>query len=243
MILWIFCGFVMGSIAGSFIATLVIRWPDERATSGRSACDSCGAQLRWFELMPLVSFLAQRGKCRRCAAVIPYDHFWIELTCAFVGALSFAILPGVESFVGAYFGWMLVALTILDVRHFWLPDRLTFLLGATGFAAGLLDINPPLADRLIGGAAGYFTLAVIAWVYRQVRQRDGMGAGDPKLLGAIGLWLGWQTLPFVLLGASAIGFCAILYQIARKRPVTADTRLPLGALMAVAAIPVWLLTR
>lgn len=243
MICWGIGGFLAGSIAGSFISTLVIRWPQGRATNGRSECDSCSARLRWFELVPLLSFLLQCGKCRRCAAKIPREHLWIEVTCALAGAIALTVAPGGEGFAGAYFGWMLVALAALDFRHFWLPDRLTFLLGAMGLATGAIGLAPTLNDRLIGAALGYATLAIISLIYSKLRGRQGMGAGDPKLLGAIGLWLGWQTLPFVLLGASILGLNQMLYQLARKRPITLETRLPLGALMAVAAFPVWVFIR
>jgi leader peptidase (prepilin peptidase)/N-methyltransferase len=240
---WGFVGLVGGAIAGSFIATLVIRWPAGRATNGRSECDSCGAQLRWFELVPLLSYLVQRGKCRRCGERIAREHLWIEAVCALVGALALTVAPRGEGIAGAYFGWLLVALAVLDFRHFWLPDRLTFLLGAMGFATGAVGLSPSLDDRLIGGAAGYAALAAISFFYSKLRGRQGMGAGDPKLLGAIGLWLGWQVLPFVLLGAGLLGVNLILYQLARKRSITAQTRLPLGTLMAVAAFPIWVFTR
>lgn len=241
--IWAFAGILAGSIAGSFIATLVIRWPQGRATNGRSQCDSCSQGLRWFELVPLLSFLIQRGKCRKCAAKIPREHLWIEGACAAVGAVALSVAPGWEGIAGAYFGWLLIALAALDYQHFWLPDRLTFLLGTMGLATGILGLGPTLNDRLIGGAVGYGALTTISIFYSKLRGRQGLGAGDPKLLGAIGLWLGWQTLPFVLLGASILGLNQMLYQLARKRPITPDTKVPLGALMAIAAFPIWVFTQ
>jgi leader peptidase (prepilin peptidase)/N-methyltransferase len=243
VIWWGLAGCVAGAIAGSFIATLVIRWPQGRATNGRSECDSCGARLRWIELVPLLSYLIQRGKCRHCGANIPREHPWIEAACASVGAIALSVAPGGEGLAGAYFGWMLVALAVLDFRHFWLPDRLTFILGAMGFATGAIGLSPTLDDRLIGGAVGYAALATISFLYSELRGRQGMGAGDPKLLGAVGLWLGWQVLPFVLLGAGLLGLTLVTCQLARNRPITAQTRLPLGALMAIAAFPIWVFSR
>jgi leader peptidase (prepilin peptidase)/N-methyltransferase len=243
LIEWGAGGFIAGAIAGSFIATLAVRWPSGKATNGRSECDTCTVQLRWFELVPLISFIILRGKCRRCGAKITREHFLIELICALIGALALIMVPGGEGVAGAYFGWLLVALAILDFRYFWLPDRLTFLLGATGFLTGALGLYPSLSDRMIGGAVGYTVLRLIAWGYYRLRGQRGMGAGDPKMLGAIGLWLGWQVLPFVLLGASVVGLALILVQFFRKPPVTAQTRLPLGGMMAVAAFPIWLFIR
>ncbi|WP_293882273.1 A24 family peptidase [Sphingomonas sp.] len=240
---WVLAGTALGAILGSFIATLVIRWPQGRGTGGRSACDGCAVRLRWFELVPLASFLLQRGKCRHCGARIAPDHFWIEAVCVVVGGVALAVAPGWEGMAGACFGWILVALAALDLRHFWLPDRLTLALAATGVAGGAIGFDPPLSDRLVGGLAGFATLSIIAWSYKRLRGQQGMGAGDPKLLGAIGLWLGWQVMPFVLLGASILGINLVVYQLLRKRIVTSQTRLPLGALMAVAAFPIWVFSR
>jgi len=236
---WIAGGALLGAIIGSFLATLVIRWPEGRGLGGRSACDACGSELRWFKLVPLLSFLAQRGRCRRCGSPIAAQYFVIELLCAIVGGLALWRLPGFEGMMGAAFGWLLVALAALDLRHFWLPDRLTAAVALLGVAGASAGLHPPALDRLIGGMGGYALLWSIGAAYRLVRKREGLGAGDPKLFGAIGLWVGWQVLPFVLLGASAVGLGMALMLMVRQR-VTATTRLPLGTLLAVAAFPVWL---
>ena len=120
----------------------------------------------------------------------------------FVYAVSLVLVPGWLGLAGALFGWVLLTLALLDAGHFWLPDKLTLPL----LLLGLAIVNePPLLHRLIGAAAGYAVLALIALAYRAARGREGLGGGDPKLLAAIGAWLGWQALPFVLLAASLAG--------------------------------------
>ena len=151
------------------------------------------------------------------------------------------VAPGQAGFIGALSGWLLVALAALDVAHFWLPDRLTGLLVLVGIVSGLGGLAPSLLDRVIGAGAGFITLAVIATAYRRLRRREGLGGGDPKLLGAIGAMLGWQALPFVVLGASSVGLLFVGMQLASGRRVQAADRLPLGALMALAAFPLWML--
>ncbi|MDB5681781.1 MAG: peptidase, partial [Sphingomonas bacterium] len=190
---------VLGAIVGSFLATLVIRWPRERSViGGRSQCDGCGRTLRVWELVPLVSALASRGRCRSCGAAIDPRHWQIELGCAVLGVISGLAVPGPVGVAGAVFGWVLLTLAALDVAEFWLPDALTGTLAAAGLAT--IAVAPPeWPDRLIGGAAGFVSLWLIAFAYRRLRGRDGLGGGDPKLLGAIGLWVGWAMLPFVLL--------------------------------------------
>ncbi|AMO71896.1 prepilin peptidase [Sphingorhabdus sp. M41] len=234
-------GALFGLIIGSFLATLILRWPEGRSViAGRSSCDQCGHQLRSWELIPVVSFLLQTGKCRKCGARIAKDHFAIELAAALIGGLALYVAPDLEGLAGAIFGWLLLTLAALDVKHHWLPDRLTALLAVCGVAASLLVAYPALQDRLIGGLAGFVSLAIIAAIYKSIRKRDGLGGGDPKMLGAIGCWLGWQALPLVILGASLIGILVAISWRLRGENVDAGTMLPLGSLMAMAAFPLWL---
>lgn len=208
--------------------------------SGRSACDACGQSLGAIELIPVISAALQRGKCRHCGAAIDRRHLAIELAGAIVGGVAFGVSPGLSGLAGALFGWMLIALIALDVAHYWLPDKLTLPLLIIGLGIGFAGIDPPLVDRIWGAAGGYLSLALIAYVYKQVRGGDGLGGGDPKLLGAIGAWLGWQALPMVLLGGSGVGLLYVLFRSLQGRPMTATDRLPLGALMALAAFPLWI---
>jgi leader peptidase (prepilin peptidase)/N-methyltransferase len=232
---------VLGAIIGSFVAALVTRWPDGRSVmQGRSACDACGRTLRAIDLMPLLSALVLRGRCRSCCTPISPVHWRIELAGLAIGVAAGLVVPGPIGIAGAVFGWLLLALASLDLVAFWLPDRLTLLLAATGLASAALDIDPPLPERLIGGIAGFGTLWLVAFGYRRIRGRDGMGGGDPKLFGAIGLWLGWQMLPAVLLIASMIGLGVVLAAHLKGRSMAADTALPFGALLAIAGYPAWL---
>ncbi|MEH6662875.1 MAG: A24 family peptidase [Parasphingorhabdus sp.] len=232
---------LLGLIIGSFLATLILRWPEGRSVvGGRSSCDHCGHQLRAWELIPVVSFILQAGKCRRCGAAIATDHLAIELAAALIGGLALFVAPGVEGLAGALFGWILLTLAALDVKHHWLPDPVTAMLAVSGLMAGLLFADPSLQDRLIGGFAGFISLAIIAAIYKSIRKRDGLGGGDPKMLGAIGCWLGWQALPLVILGASAVGILVALSWRMRGKSVDRETMLPLGSLMGIAAFPLWL---
>jgi leader peptidase (prepilin peptidase)/N-methyltransferase len=129
---------------------------------------------------------------------------------------------------------------LLDLIHHWLPDRLTLPLIPLGLLAAWGGFGPPLEERAIGAAAGFAVLWIIAFAYRRLRKREGMGGGDPKLFAALGAWLGWTQLPFVLLGAGLFGLAAIALMRARGRRVSAADRLPLGTLMVLAAWPVWL---
>lgn len=233
-------GALLGAIVGSFVATLVIRLPQGRGLGGRSECDRCGRQLRAIELVPILSYALLRGRCTSCAQPIHRRHPLIELAAAALGATAFALAPGWSGVAGALFGWILLALAVLDAEHLWLPDVLTVPLLAGGLAGAFVVGQPSIGDRLIGAAAGYCGLFLIAWAYKRARGRDGLGGGDPKLFAAIGAWLGWAPLPLVLLGASLIGLLSVGLAMLRGKSVGADTRIPLGTLLALAAWPVWL---
>ena len=180
-----------------------------------------------------------RGRCGACGTAIDPRHPIVEALAAAIGGIAFALAPGSAGLGGALFGWLLLALALLDLDHFWLPDRLTATLALTGLAFGLAGLPPVLADRLIGGALGFGVLALIGFGYRRLRGRVGLGQGDLKLLGAIGLWLGWRALPLVLLGASLVGLSYAIGRLLAGRPLAATNRLPLGTLLAVAAWGCW----
>lgn len=234
---------ILGAILGSFIAALVGRWPQGRSVlTGRSHCDSCGVVLRPWQLVPIVSYLALRGRCAACGAKIGRDALVIELLAAMIGMLALALHPGWTGVAVAAFGWLLLPLAWLDLKHYWLPHPLTLALAIGGLIAAYAGIAPDWTSRLIGAVAGFAMLWGIALAYRALRGRDGLGGGDPLLLGAIGLWLGWQLLPLVLMIASGAGLVVALVLQQRGIALSSATRFPLGTLMAAAAWPVALLS-
>ncbi|MFV0625598.1 prepilin peptidase [Sphingomonas sp. ac-8] len=233
---------LLGLVFGSFLATLAIRWPEGRSTLvGRSACDGCGRTLRAVELVPAVSFLAQRGCCRSCGARIAPSHLVVELLGLAIGVAAGLAAPGWAGVAGAVFGWLLLGLGAIDLRAFWLPDPLTAALALLGLAVGFTGLAPSLTDRLIGGVAGFGVLWLVAAAYRRLRGRVGLGGGDPKLFGAIGLWLGWRALPGTLLLACVAGLGVVLVARLAGWRLAAVDRLPLGTLLAPAAFGMWVL--
>jgi len=235
-------GGVLGLVIGSFLATILIRWPAGRsALGGRSACDACGARLGPLDLIPVLSWLVRRGRCRRCGAAIDPRHVAIELAAALIGIVAALAHPLPLALVTAMLGWWLLLIAALDLEHQWLPDPLTLPLLAFGLVAAHAGFGPPLAERAAGAAIGWAVLAAIAFLYRRLRGREGMGGGDPKMFGAIGAWLGAWNLPAILLGAGLLGLAAVLAMRLRGEEVSATSRLPLGTLLALAAWPAWLL--
>lgn len=234
-------GFILGAIVGSFLATILVRWPrGESVLAGRSRCDGCGRSLRAIELVPILSWAMQRGRCRTCGARVDGRHVAVEIAAAIIGLVAALAFPWPMALATALLGWWLLILAALDVEHHWLPDALTLPLIPAGLAVAWLGRGPPLLDRLAGAILGGVALWLIAFGYQALRGREGMGGGDPKLLAAIGAWVGLFILPFVLLGAGLLGLASVAAMAARGVAVSAATRLPLGALMAVAAWAIWL---
>lgn len=222
---------MLGLVAGSFIATLVVRLPEAVPMTGRSRCDSCGAAVRAGDLVPLLSFVRLGGRCRACSARIDARHPAIEAVAAVIGASALAAAPAPYGVALALFGWMLLAAGAIDAEHFWLPHALTAPLLAAGLAFGL----PPLAERALGAGLGAGSLWAVAAAYRAWRKREGLGGGDVVLFAGVGAWLGGWWLAPVLLGASLLGLVSVAGRMLAGRAV--PERLPLGALIAAVAFP------
>ena len=235
-------GFVLGAVIGSFLAAILVRWPAGRSIArGRSHCEACGRTLSPRDLVPILSWFMVKGRCRHCGARIDKRLLAIEAGGALIGLTAILAHPLPAAIFTAIFGWWLFLLAALDVEHQWLPDRLTWPLLLAGLPVAWVGIGPPLDERLIGAAAGFGSLFLLGWAYRRARGREGLGGGDPKLFGAIGAWVGWQALPYVLLGAGAIGLAVVGAMAVRGQAPAATDRLPLGTMLSLAAWPAWLL--
>lgn len=238
---------VLGAVVGSFLGAVLVRLPGGRSVvHGRSKCDHCDKSLSALELVPIFAFLAQRGKCRECGGTIGGWQLASELSGAAIGVGAVLWARNGLALPAMVMGWQLVLLALLDLRHFWLPRVLTGLLAASGFVvvalkAGALGAIEPVLISASGGALGFIMLWAIARFYRRARGREGMGAGDPPLLGAIGLWLGPLGVVEVMLGASILGIAAAIVMLVSKRKIAADTALPLGTCLAATAWPIFLL--
>ncbi len=225
-----------GPFAGSTISVLVRRMPRESPQLwGRSACEHCGHVLRPWEMVPLLSYAVQRGRCTRCGGRIAPAHLAAELAATAIAAVPVALgFEGVDLALACALGWVLLTLAWLDWDHFWLPDTLTLPLLLAGLAAAWWLAPWDITDRALGAIAGYAGLQALNRAYRALRHRDGLGAGDAKLLAATGAWLGWQALPGVLLAAALIGLGIAGVQRLRGTALTAATALPFGPALAAA---------
>jgi leader peptidase (prepilin peptidase) / N-methyltransferase len=224
---------VVGLLVGSFLNVVIYRLPlmmeaqwkaecaemsgQKAATAAttetfnlmvpRSRCPSCGHGIRWFENIPLVSYLVLRGKCSACAAPIRARYPLVELA---TGALFFycgwkwGLSP--TGLVWAGFAATLLVLSLIDWDTTLLPDDMTLPLVWAGLIAAALQLTTvPLVASLWGAVAGYLSLWLIYWAFKLLTGKEGMGYGDFKLFAALGAWFGWQALIPVILMASVVG--------------------------------------
>ncbi len=249
---------VLGLLVGSFLNVVIFRLPvmmerDWRRDSlefleqppeplepfnlatPASRCNNCGALIKPWQNIPIVSFLWQRGKCGHCGVALSWQYPLVELLTAVLSAavvwrfgaspMGFAALP---------FTWMLIAMAVIDLRTTYLPDILTlpFLWLALVLSVfGLTFVSP--SDAIIGAAAGYLVLWIVFQVFKLVTGKEGMGFGDFKLLAGLGAWLGWTQLPIVILLSSVSGAViggAWLLLSSRGR----ETQIPFGPWLAMA---------
>jgi len=233
---------VAAPVIGSFLGTLISRTAaGEGFVAGRSRCEACGHTLGPSELVPLVSFAIQRGRCRACQAPIRRFHLHVELAALLVPAT--ALLAGEDGALlaaGCVLGWTLLALAWIDVLTLRLPDALTLPLVLAGLAEALWLDPEALTDRALGAALGYTAFRLLAWAYRLLRGRDGLGQGDAKLLAAAGAWLGAAMLADVVLVAAVGGLLFAGLLALAGRPVNGSTRLPFGPFLAVGVWSTWL---
>lgn len=140
----------------------------------------------------------------------------------------------------ALLGWQLILLAVVDAEHFWLPDALTVPLLITGLIAATVIPTGSLLHSVIGAAAGFMSLWLLAFAYRRLRHRDGMGGGDPILLAAGGAWVTWIGLPGVLLWASVSALSLVATRLVTGRAVSGQDRLPFGPFLATGIWLTWL---
>ena len=199
----------------------------------RSRCPSCGHQIRWHENIPLVSYLRLGGKCSACKAPISARYPAVEvLTAALFAACGwrFGAQPTVLLWCGLTA--TLVALAFIDLDTQFLPDDLTLPLMWAGIVSAALGWLPITLGASVGGAAlGYLSLWFVYHAYRIIRGKEGMGAGDFKLLAALGAWLGWLLIPSIILLSSAVGAVVGIALIAFRRH-DREVPIPFGPYLA-----------
>jgi leader peptidase (prepilin peptidase)/N-methyltransferase len=236
--LWI-DGYVLfiGMCVGSFLNVCIYRLP-EGASIVRppSACPKCGASIRWYDNIPVISYLLLRGRCRGCRAPISIRYPLVELvTGLFAVATWLQFGPHPATLIYFLFIAALLVITFIDIDHRIIPDIISLPGIPLGFAASFLLPNLDWRSSLIGIVAGGGILFSIAWGYHLIRGKEGMGGGDIKLLAMIGAFLGWKGVFFTIMASSFIGTAVGIVMMVRAGKGM-KMALPFGPFLAIGAI-------
>jgi leader peptidase (prepilin peptidase) / N-methyltransferase len=240
---WELAGWELAGVAllvGSFLGVVIDRLPDRLSLLGRSRCRHCAATLTARDLAPLASWLAGGGRCRHCGAWIGWFYPAVEVAALGIAVVALLTDRGLDAWTDAVLGWWLLALGWIDWRRCVLPDVLTLPLLALGLAAAWGLAPGELRDRTAGAACGFLGLWAVAWLYRRLRGRDGLGLGDAKLLAASGAWVGLSGLPSVLAGGALAALVAAGAMMLAGRRLDRYSALPFGPFLAAATWLVWL---
>jgi leader peptidase (prepilin peptidase)/N-methyltransferase len=233
---------ILSPFIGSFMGLLIRRLPRRRkVVVARSACESCGHILGVADLVPLGSFLVLGGRCGTCGAKIHAMHLVVELAAIGIAVWSIACAGDARQlWLDCGLGWTLLTLAWIDWEHMLLPDALTLPLLLAGLAANWLLDGPAIADHAAAAALGYFSFRAIAFGYRKLRGRHGLGGGDAKLAAAGGAWVGLESLSTLVLTAALLGLATALVLRLRHGNLDGATVVPFGPALCAAIWLVWL---
>jgi leader peptidase (prepilin peptidase) / N-methyltransferase len=205
--------FIFGLIFGSFLNVCIYRIPLKKSiVTPPSGCPGCGERIRFYDNIPVISYMILFGRCRRCHETISIRYPIIELL---TGLLSLSLFATFYPYYGQYFAFFifvsaLIVISFIDLSHQIIPD----IISLPGIIAGVVvtvvfnifsDYQITWQDSLIGAIAGGGILYLVAFGFAKLTGKEGMGGGDIKLLAMIGAWMGWRSIPLIILISSLTG--------------------------------------
>ena len=232
---------LLGGIFGSFANVCIYRLPiEQNVVFGRSFCPGCKKKIAWFDNIPIISFIILKAKCRNCEFKISLNYFIVESLSILFFCVIF-ILFGIS--LTTLLLWLLylsfVIIFFIDLKHFIIPNEITFPLMALGFVKSfdpnINSIFPNYLNSLIGGLIGYLIIYLIIFFYKYVRKKEGMGLGDAKLFAVIGFWFGWISIPFIIFLSSIIALISISPNLINKSK-NISSEIPFGPYIIIATL-------
>lgn len=231
--------FALGAVVGSFLNVLIHRVPRRLSiVSPGSSCPACGAAIRWYQNIPLLSWVLLRARCANCGARISIRYPVVELAGGVIGVLTVARYGiGLVAVEVAIFAWISLALGLIDLEHQILPDVMTYPSIVFGLVCSWFGGLTTFSDSVVGAVVGALVPTLVIVIYKLLRGIEGMGWGDVKYLAAIGSVVGLQDCLWVLVVAAVLGALVGLGLIVAGRG-SGRTALPFGTFLALAVI-VW----
>ena len=232
---------ILGGLWGSFANVCICRLPmDKGVVSGRSFCPKCKKLITWKDNIPIISFLLLNGKCRNCKKKISTQYLIIELiTIIYFLVIYYLFSISITTLLFIILGLFFIIIFFIDLKHYIIPNVLTFSLMVIGFVKSfdpnLNPIFPSFINSLIGGIFGYLIIWSIIYFYKQLRNKEGMGLGDAKLISAIGFWFGWISIPFVIFLSSIIALLFVIPSLLKKSKKL-SSQIPFGPYIIIGTL-------
>ena len=233
---------ILGGLWGSFANVCIYRLPQNKKglVSGRSYCPKCKKKIFWYDNIPIISYLFLSGKCRKCKKQISSLYLLVEFLSIIV-FVSIYYLYGISltTLLLIILSLSFIIIFFIDLKHFIIPNILTFSMMVLGFVKSFLPnlnpIFPNYINSFIGGLFGYGIIWSIIFFYKQIRKKEGMGLGDAKLLAVIGFWFGWVSIPFVIFLSSTIALIVVIPDLLKKSKKL-TSQIPFGPYLIIATI-------
>lgn len=230
-----------GAVLGSFANVCIYRLPIQKSiVGGRSFCPKCKKKIVWYDNIPIISFLSLNRKCRKCKKIIPIQYFLVEiLNIVLFSIIYFIFGISLTSLLLMILAFAFIIVFFIDLKHYIIPNILTFPLMILGFVKSfdpnLNSLFPNYLNSLIGGIFGYGIIWSIIFFYKQIRNKEGMGLGDAKLLAAIGFWFGWISIPFVIFSSSIVALILVIPSLLNKSRKF-SSQIPFGPFIIIGCI-------
>jgi leader peptidase (prepilin peptidase)/N-methyltransferase len=230
-----------GAVLGSFANVCIYRLPIQKSiVGGRSFCPKCKKKIVWYDNIPIISFLSLNRKCRKCKKIIPIQYFLVEiLNIVLFSIIYFIFGISLTSLLLMILAFVFIIVFFIDLKHYIIPNILTFPLMILGFVKSfdpnLNSLFPNYLNSLIGGIFGYGIIWSIIFFYKQIRNKEGMGLGDAKLLAAIGFWFGWISIPFVIFSSSIVALILVIPSLLNKSRKF-SSQIPFGPFIIIGCI-------
>jgi leader peptidase (prepilin peptidase)/N-methyltransferase len=228
---------VLGAAIGSFINVLVVRLPaGQSPVRPRSACPACGAAIAWYDNVPILSWLVLRGRCRRCGTRISVQYLLVEAGTALMWlGIAWLYGPSWGGLRGAVLISLVLAIALIDARHYLIPDALSLGGLVAGLALAPLPGPPSILAALLGAAAGFGVLFVVGLVGEWIFKKPAMGGGDMKMMAMVGAFLGPSGAMLTIFLGALVG--TIVFAPVALRT---DREVPFGVFLAIGAATTFL---
>ena len=229
--------FVLGAVIGSFLNVCIVRLPEGvSVVAPSSRCPICGQGIRWYDNIPILSYLVLRGRCRSCGDPVSVRYPLVEMMTALMFAALWTRFGfGIPWALYAAFVSGLIVVTFVDLAHQIIPDVVSLPGICVGFVASFFLPGISWTESLLGILIGGGLLLAVAEGYRFLRKKEGMGGGDIKLLAMIGAFLGWKSIPVTIFIASFLGALVGGLYLAVTRKGT-QVPIPFGPYLVMGAL-------